>query len=70
MSTDRHLQNRRITCDEFLVQGLYIGAGWVTLHRTYNSDDAESFQRVFRAKNPKVSYRIESKRVPLSEVQP
>jgi hypothetical protein len=70
MSTDRHLQNRRVTCDEFQVQGLYVGDGWVTLHRTFNSTDAEAYQRVFRTKNPKVTYRIERKRVPVPEAQP
>ena len=68
MSTDRNLE-RRITRDEFQVQGLYVGDGWLTLYRTYTSADAESYQRVLRAKNPKVAYRIEQKRVPVSAVQ-
>jgi hypothetical protein len=69
MSTDRHL-NRRITRHEFHVQGLYVGDGWVTVFRTFDSDEADSRLRVLRTKSPMVTYRIEPKRVPIQAVQP
>lgn len=66
MSTDRH-GNRRITRDEHKVQGLYVGDGWVTLYSTYDREAAESRLRVLTAKSPLVTYRIQSKRVPIEQ---
>jgi sulfur relay (sulfurtransferase) DsrF/TusC family protein len=62
MSTDRH-GNRRVTRDEFLVQGLYVGDGWVTLFSTFDSEAADARLRVLKAKSPLVAYRIEQLRV-------
>lgn len=62
MSTDNN-NNRRITREEYLVQGLYVGDGWVTLYSTFNSAEAESRLRVFKAKRPLVAYRIEERRL-------
>ena len=64
MSTDndRH-GNRRVTREEYLVQGLYVGDGWVTLHSTFSSEEAESRLRIFKAKSPLVAYRIEERRL-------
>jgi hypothetical protein len=54
---------RRVTYDLFLVQGLYVGRGWVTLLSTYDRDEAEARQRQLRAKNPQVAYQIDTQRV-------
>lgn len=64
----RHL-NRRVTRDQYLVQGLYVGDGWVTLYDTEDKDAAEARLRVLRAKSPAVTYQIEHKRVALQGAQ-
>jgi len=66
--SSRHL-NRRVTRDEFQLQGLYVGDGWVTLFSSEDKDAAESRLRVFRSKSPLVTYRIEHKRVPMQQAQ-
>lgn len=55
--------SRRITYDLYHVQGLYVGHGWVTLLSTFDRDEAEDRRRVHRAKNPLVTYRIDTQRV-------
>lgn len=65
-----YLRNRRKTRDEIVVQALYFFDGWVTVYEAADEEAAASRMRVLRAKNPKITYRILKKRVPLSAVQP
>lgn len=65
-----YLRNRRKTRDEIVVQALYYFDGWVKVYDAPDEEAAVSHMRVLRAKNPKITYRIQKKRVPLQVVQP
>lgn len=55
--------SRRITYDLFHVQGLYAAYGWVTLHSTFDRDEAEARLRKYRARNVAMTYQIDTQRV-------
>lgn len=65
-----YLRNRRKTRDVVVVQALYHFDGWVTVYDAADEEAAVSRIRVLRAKNPKITYRVQKKRVPLQGVQP
>jgi hypothetical protein len=61
--------SRRITYDLLHVQGLYVGHGWVTLHTTFDRDEADARLRQLRGKAPLVTYRVETVRVRSKSMQ-